>query len=89
MKKLLFPILFSVLSYLSLPAQNWQQISEEPFYGGSKAVYTLRADTAIDGLYVGGDFDGIGNNSSLRSSFLYSIKTNLFLLPIRKALVGF
>jgi hypothetical protein len=51
-------------------AQNWLPISEEQFLG-NKAVYTLLADTTMDGLYVGGKFDGIGNNTELRSIALW------------------
>jgi len=61
---------FFLLTGYGALAQNWQPVSEEQFFG-QKAIYTLHSDTDLDGLYVGGDFDGIGNNSSLRSIALW------------------
>ena len=45
-------------------AQNWQTISVQRIHG---TVYTLHFDATTEGLIVGGDFDSIGNNGSLRS----------------------
>jgi len=50
-------------------AQNWQAVSVD--LEGFREVYTLYADTSQGGLYVGGRFEDIGNNTDLRSIALW------------------
>ena len=60
---------FCFLSLQFCPAQNWQPVSDD--LNDYRVVYSLYADTVQDGLYVGGRFEDIGNNTDMRSIALW------------------
>jgi hypothetical protein len=66
---LLIILLSCFLTIRFCMGQNWLAVSEE--LDDYRVVYSLYADTVEDGLYVGGDFESIGNNTNMRSIALW------------------